>query len=90
MFKRNKQDKLQKEITHCLKLLGYSVWDTSQIGNGFPDIIVGANGINYLFEIKSKHTTISKSQCKFDSEWKGNSQIIYSVSDALQIIEKND
>jgi Holliday junction resolvase len=43
-------DKNHKEIVTALRKLGYSVFNTSSVGQGFPDIIVGSEGKNYLFD----------------------------------------
>ena len=41
-----------------------SVFSTHEIGKGFPDIVVGYRGINYLFEIKDENNEKSKDKKK--------------------------
>jgi hypothetical protein len=51
MIKR--ADSNQKEIMDmCRKIPALSVFSTHTIGKGFPDIVIGFKGINYLIEIK--------------------------------------
>jgi len=66
-------DANQLEIVH--KLLRHwviSVADTHLVGGGFPDIVVGYAGVDYLVELKSsKKAKLRKSQIKFRDTWKG-------------------
>jgi len=53
-------DANQKEIVTMLRRMGYSVAVTSDCGKGFPDIVVGRSGKNYLFENQRRQqSTIS-------------------------------
>jgi Holliday junction resolvase len=40
------------EITHALRQCGWTVHDTSGVGGGFPDLVVGKAGRLVLVEIK--------------------------------------
>lgn len=53
-------DANQPAIVAGLRGLGCAVWSTAALGNGFPDIIVGYRGRNYLFEIKDPEKPPSK------------------------------
>jgi len=63
-----------QEIVKKFRELGASVFDSSGIGRGFPDILVGFNGNTTLVEIKSgEKKKFTEAQLKFMSEWKGSS-----------------
>lgn len=84
-------DNNQKEIVTQLRQLGYSVSHTHTIGSGFPDIVVGQEGKNYLFEIKNYNQPPSKriltqDEQKFHSSWSGQVSIIHTAQEAVNII----
>jgi Holliday junction resolvase len=63
-----------QEIVKKFRDLGASVFDTSGIGRGCPDILLGYNGLTCLVEIKSgEKKKFTEAQLKFMSEWKGSS-----------------
>ncbi len=45
-------DSNQASIVKALRKMGFTVFISSGVGNGFPDIVVGAYCKNWLFEIK--------------------------------------
>jgi hypothetical protein len=85
---RPKTDQNQARIFLELRQLGFSVHDTSRVGNGFPDCVVGdpRTGLNYLFEIKSKNGKLRASQKVFQENWRGQYDVIRSTKDALSIM----
>jgi hypothetical protein len=87
-------DDNQKKIVEQLRRCGYSVQHLHMIGRGCPDILVGANNRNYLFEIKDEGKTASKKKLtpdeeKFFQSWNGQVQIIENIDDALLLIKSN-
>lgn len=86
MRRAAKVDDNQSEIVKHFRMLGYSVATTHQLGKGFPDLVVGKHGINYLIEVKDgskeparrKLTTDEKT---FFEEWRGQRDIIETVDD---------
>ena len=61
------------EIVKKFRELGASVFDSSGIGRGFPDILVGFNGNTALVEIKSgEKKRFTEAQLKFIADWKGS------------------
>lgn len=52
MRRAGKIDANQNSIVKDIRLCGFSVHITSGLGDGFPDILVGAFGHLILFEIK--------------------------------------
>jgi len=93
MRKYGKVDANQTEIVRQLRLLGCSVVSTASIGNGFPDLVVGYHGRNYLFEVKilegvrnPKHSALTAAEIEFMATWWGQVHVITCVDDALRVI----
>ena len=81
----------QKEIVEVLRKLGCSVAVTSMVGKGFPDIVVGRNGKNWLLEIKDGNQPPSKRSLTdyefiFHENWKGQIAIVNNVEQAIEVI----
>lgn len=88
-------DANQNEIVTMLRKMGYSVAITSDCGKGFPDIVVGRSGRNYLFEIKdgSKPPSAQKlteAEQQFADTWKGQYNVITCLDDAIKILRISD
>lgn len=81
----------QKQIVEVFRKMGATVYITSGVGKGFPDIVVGFKGVNYLVEIKDGKAP--KSQHKltghedgFHAKWRGSVHIIKSVQEAIDLL----
>ena len=89
-------DSNQNEIvTHLRKIPGVSVYSTANLGCGFPDIIVGYQGLNYLFEIKDPSKPPSKRKLTVDEEefhlkWNGHVEVIETVEEIIEILRKDE
>ena len=83
-------DTNQAAIVLELRKLGYSVQMLHTVGSGCPDIVVGHDGTNYLFEIKSRGGKLTQDEAIFFEVWRGQVNVIYSVEDALAIMQKGD
>lgn len=88
---RKKTDSNQKEIIRQLKSIGASVVDTSAVGKGFPDLVVGYQKQTYLVEVKSSNKAYGKSlnenQVKFKDAWKGSEIILVrNIEDFISFI----
>lgn len=73
--------------------MGASVRVTSAIGGGFPDLVVGINGNNYLLEIKDgdkspSRQKLTKDEQEFFDCWRGQVEIIRSMEDAVSFVER--
>jgi Holliday junction resolvase len=84
-------DDNQNEIVQALRGVGASVAITSQLGSGFPDIVAGYRGQNYLIEIKDGFKPPSKRKLTPDEQefhdlWRGTVHVANSVDEALAII----
>jgi len=87
-----KVDKNQPDIVADLRQMGYTVVSTAEMGKGFPDLIVGARGINFLFEIKNPDVPYADRQLNSDQElwhaaWRGRSYVVETTDDCLCIIK---
>ena len=71
-WNRHRRDKSHDPIVKRLRDLGCSVLDTSQVGNGAPDMVVGLLGRNYLIEAKSYGKPLSDGQLEWHQAWLGH------------------
>lgn len=76
-------------IVKTLRDLGCSVFDTSRVAGGFPDIVVGRNGKTVLVEIKSdEKAKFTPAQELFMLNWKGSAvSRIDSVDAAIRLVK---
>jgi hypothetical protein len=86
-----KKDANQNEIVKELEKHGCSVLDTSAVGGGFPDIIVGKNDVTLLMEIKNPKTRgkLNKLQKKWFAEWNGQVDVVYTKREAVEIVDRH-
>ncbi len=88
MRRAAKIDDNQAEIVDALRKLGVSVWSTAALGKGFPDLVCGYRGKNYLFEVKDGAKPLSarkltEDEARFFGSWNGQVNVIESIDDAL-------
>ena len=76
-------DKNQAEIVSALVKVGASVHITSDVGDGFPDIVVGWRGGNFLLEIKTREGRLNKAQKRWHGRWRGQHAVVRNVDEAL-------
>jgi len=77
-------DKNQQEIVAEFRRLGFSVYITSHVGAGFPDLMAGKNGKTILIEIKSSESAKwTTSQLEFMSKWQGGT--VMRVNNILDV-----
>lgn len=87
-----KVDANQPDIIKALRKAGASVTPTHALGQGFPDIAVGFNGITVLMEIKNGELPPSKRRLTPDEEqwhsaWRGCAAVVCSAEEALAILD---
>jgi hypothetical protein len=90
---RARKDANHNNISDLFIAAGCSVADTSQLGNGFPDMVVGLCGINVLVEVKDGDKSPSKQKLtedefKFFQNWRGWVAVVRDDKDALNIISQ--
>ena len=89
---RHGSDVNQKAIVAGLRKCGFSVEVTAALGvlgHGFPDLVVGAHGRTFLFEVKQspKHH-LTDSEVAFRQRWKGGPlHVITSLQEAIDCIK---
>jgi len=95
MRRAARTDENQIQLVSQLRGQGYSVVSLSAVGKGVPDLLVGYNGKNYLFEVKDPDKSPSQrkltpDQIKFHASWEGQISVIEEINDAIEIIEADD
>lgn len=97
MRRAAKVDANQKKIVKSLRgIPGVSVAITSQLGSGFPDLVIGYKKVNYLIELKDGDKPPSARKLTADEEsfyqsWKGQYVVCSSFDEIFKIItNKND
>lgn len=92
MRKRARVDDNQNEIVSRLKqIYGLSVRVTSMIGSGFPDLVLGWRGKNYLIELKDGKKSASRKKLtehekKMKDQWFGQFDVCESIDEILAVI----
>lgn len=87
-----KVDGNQAEIVELLrKIDGCEVAVTSAVGDGFPDLVIGYRGFNFLFEVKDpsqpKHRhELTDDQKRFHSAWPGQVQKVFGLKEIIDTI----
>jgi len=84
----SRADLNQSEIVKALRSVGVTVHITNQVGNGFPDLVCGVFGKNYLIEVKNEEARgrLTAEQEIFIDKWKGKIHIVETVDEALRVI----
>jgi Holliday junction resolvase len=83
---RGKVDLNQREIVEALRKAGAKVAITSNLGNGYGDLVVGFRGVMMWMEIKSKGGRLTQDEKVFYSDWAEYTVVVYSVEDALKAV----
>ena len=81
-------DANHSQIVKTLRELGCSVFDTSRVAGGFPDLVVGVCGKTALVEIKaSDKARFTPAQEAFILNWQGSTVArIDSVDAAIRLV----
>lgn len=90
-YKAKKVDANQPAIIQAFRDVGASVEPLHFVGQGFPDILVGFRGQNWLIEIKDGSQPPSKKRLTDDEtdwhrKWNGQVAIVENDHQALQLI----
>lgn len=84
MRRAGRRDTTHKEVRDGLRALGISVADTADMGDDFPDLVVGVRGQTFLIEVKGPKTPVSEGQREFAAAWRGSPVIVArSLDEAL-------
>lgn len=87
-------DANQNEIVSGLRRAGFSVFITSSLGNGFPDLVVGRASRNYLFEIKDSKKCLSQrkltqKESEFVTLWRGQVAVVSTLDEIFDILRRD-
>jgi hypothetical protein len=63
-----------------------SVQVLSQVGDDCPDLLVGHNHKNFLFEIKRPKGQLTTGQKEWHGKWRGQVAVVKFLDDAIRII----
>lgn len=92
MRKRARKDANHDPIAKALVEAGYSVADTSQLGAGFPDLVIGGvnrkTGLatNWLIEVKTAKGKTKPGQDAFAANWRGVYAVVRTVDEAFKLV----
>jgi hypothetical protein len=85
-------DANQVEVVKQLrKIPGVTVAITSQLGSGFPDLVVGYKKVNYLIELKDgkkskSEKALTGAEELFMFNWNGQYSVCESFPDCCKVI----
>lgn len=85
----HRTDDNQAGIVRTLRAVGATVTDTSMVGGGFPDLVIGYCKRTYLVEIKNPNARgkLRTSQIIFQEFWKGSPvHTVETIEEALKVI----
>ncbi len=93
MRKRARTDRIQQDVIRAVRDFGASVWPTHQLGDGFPDLVVGYHGLNLLWELKNgeappSEQKLTSDEIVFQASWRGDYTVIRSVEEAISELQK--
>lgn len=79
-------------VVKTLRDFGCSVFDTSAVGRGFPDIVVGKNQKTVLVEIKKdSKEKFTPAQQAFMLNWQGSTVVrIHDIEGAINLVKMLD
>ncbi len=90
---RSRVDRNQAEIVEAFRRYGASVAHTHQLGKGFPDLVVGYHGQNWLIEVKDwmkpqSQRALTPAEKEFRDNWRGTYHIVETIGDVAALIEE--
>lgn len=92
MRRRGRVDENHAAIVDLLRGFGCSVVSTAGVGDGFPDVVVGFQGVTHLIEIKNGKKSASRRKLTDDEKewhatWQGDPVcIVESLRDAEELV----
>lgn len=87
--KYGRTDANHAEVIGWFLELGCTVQDTSQVGLGFPDIVLGTVGRTVLVEIKTADGELLPSQRTFNAKWRGAQPVVVRTQiDCIELVQR--
>ena len=89
----HRRDRNHSEIKAVFEQCGWSVFDSYQLGGGFPDFVAGRGGVNLLIEVKDNlkppsQRALTKPEVDFHMKWKGQCCVVRDVGEALAVANR--
>jgi len=78
---RRRVDRNHAEIRDGLRRCGYSVWDCSRFGDGFPDLLLRVGGAVLLLEVKMPREGLTPKEEAFGAIFPVH--VVHSLEEAL-------
>lgn len=86
-MRHGRRDSTHRDIRDGLRRLGCDVEDTADLGDDFPDLVVGYRGITYLLEVKSPGKKLRPGQAEKMRAWRGGPRVkVESLADAMKAV----
>jgi hypothetical protein len=90
-YRVRKVDANQTELVQTFRALGCSVWITSEIGRGAPDLVIRKHNVVALIECKDGNKPpsarkLTKDEQEFQREWEPVYAVIESREQAYQLV----
>lgn len=70
-MRHGRRDNNQRAVAKALMDVGATVVDTADMGDGFPDLVVGYKGVTVMFEVKGPQGRLTEHQVAFQGAWRG-------------------
>lgn len=84
MRRANRRDSTHSVIVEDLRRVGFTVADTSRVGDDFPDLVVSSTGRNVLVEVKASDGKLTEGQSDFARAWRGPVIVARSAEDVIE------
>jgi hypothetical protein len=89
---RPRTDANQALLVALMRERGLTVQSLAMIGSGVPDLLVGWERKNYLFEVKDPEQPPSRRRLTMDEVafhhlWRGQVGIVETIDDVLRVLE---
>lgn len=91
----SKKDGNHHEMVAALQKAGIAVLDVSNMGYGFPDLIVARRGLNLLVEIKNPENRygrrgLNKLQRSWANAWPASVYVLKTIDDVVRFANLQD
>ena len=85
MRKYGKIDNNHNEIRQAFETIGFTVYSTSSLGGGYPDLSIYKRGKMALVEVKSGKAKLTEAEKEFFHDWKDVTYSVRSIDDVINI-----
>ena len=84
----HKRDANHADVVGWFYGMGCSVFDTSALGGGFPDLVVGVSGVNLMVEVKTADGKLTTQQRDLIAVWRGKIHVVCTMDDCIALIRE--